>query len=56
MATVGANAALGVYYAPKVDVTTFSFHSRGVTAGSMRSGARVATKPDASENGPVSST
>ena len=29
-------AALGIYYVPKVDVTTFAFHSRGVTAGSMR--------------------
>jgi CO/xanthine dehydrogenase Mo-binding subunit len=36
VATVAANAALGAYYAPKSDVTTFSFHSRGVTAGSMR--------------------
>src|SRR6266699_645473 len=36
VATVGANAALGIYYAPKVDVTTYAFHSRGVTAGSMR--------------------
>jgi CO/xanthine dehydrogenase Mo-binding subunit len=37
VATVAATAALGIYYAPKVDVTTFAFHSRGVTAGSMRS-------------------
>ncbi len=36
VATVGANAALGIYYSPKVDVTTVSLHSRGVTAGSMR--------------------
>jgi CO/xanthine dehydrogenase Mo-binding subunit len=36
VATVAATAALGAYYAPKSDVTTFSFHSRGVTAGSMR--------------------
>ena len=36
VATVGANAALGIYYVPKVDVTTYAFHSRGVTAGSMR--------------------
>jgi CO/xanthine dehydrogenase Mo-binding subunit len=36
VATVAAIAALGAYYAPKSDVTTFSFHSRGVTAGSMR--------------------
>ena len=32
VATVAATAALGIYYAPKVDVTTFAFHSRGVTA------------------------
>jgi CO/xanthine dehydrogenase Mo-binding subunit len=36
VATVAATAALGAYYVPKVDVTTFAFHSRGVTAGSMR--------------------
>ena len=36
VATVGAVAALGVYYAPKVDVTTVSLPSRAVTAGSMR--------------------
>ena len=36
VATVGANAALGIYYVPKVDVTTYALHSRGVTAGSMR--------------------
>ena len=36
VATVGATAAIGIYDAPKVDVTTVSFHSRGVTAGSMR--------------------
>jgi CO/xanthine dehydrogenase Mo-binding subunit len=36
VATTGANAAIGIYYVPKVDVTTYSFHSRGVTAGSMR--------------------
>jgi CO/xanthine dehydrogenase Mo-binding subunit len=36
VATVAANAAIGIYYVPKVDVTTFAFHSRGVTAGSMR--------------------
>src|ERR671936_1457911 len=36
VASVGANAALGIYYVPKVDVTTYAFHSRGVTAGSMR--------------------
>src|SRR5262245_62351989 len=26
VATVGANAALGIYYVPKVDVTTYAFH------------------------------
>ena len=36
VATVGANAALGIYYSPKVDVTTVSLHSRAVTTGSMR--------------------
>jgi CO/xanthine dehydrogenase Mo-binding subunit len=36
VAAVAANAALGIYYVPKVDITTFAFHSRGVTAGSMR--------------------
>jgi CO/xanthine dehydrogenase Mo-binding subunit len=36
VASVAAFATLGAYYAPKVDVTTFAFHSRGVTAGSMR--------------------
>jgi CO/xanthine dehydrogenase Mo-binding subunit len=36
VATVAANAAIGIYYVPKVDVTTYAFHSRGVTAGSMR--------------------
>jgi CO/xanthine dehydrogenase Mo-binding subunit len=36
VATTAATAALGAYYAPKVDVTTYAFHSRGVTAGSMR--------------------
>ena len=29
-------AALGIYYAPKVDITTVSLPSRAVTAGSMR--------------------
>ncbi len=43
VATVGANAALGVYYVPKVDITTFAFHSRGVTAGSMRCYGTVQT-------------
>ena len=43
VATVGANAALGIYYAPKVDVTTYAFHSRGVTAGSMRCYGTVQT-------------
>jgi len=36
VATVGATTALGIYYVPKVDVTTYAFHSRGVTAGAMR--------------------
>jgi CO/xanthine dehydrogenase Mo-binding subunit len=36
VATVGATTALGIYDVPKVDVTTYSFHSRGVTAGAMR--------------------
>jgi CO/xanthine dehydrogenase Mo-binding subunit len=36
VASTGANAAIGIYYVPKVDVTTYAFHSRGVTAGSMR--------------------
>ena len=43
VATVGANAALGIYYSPKVDVTTCCFHSRGVTAGSMRCYGTVQT-------------
>jgi CO/xanthine dehydrogenase Mo-binding subunit len=43
VATVGANAALGIYYVPKVDVTTYAFHSRGVTAGSMRGYGTVQT-------------
>jgi hypothetical protein len=28
--------ALGIYYVPKVDLTTYVHHSRGETAGSMR--------------------
>src|SRR5258708_35252234 len=36
VASVSANAALGIYYVPKVDVTTYAFHSRGVPPGSMR--------------------
>src|SRR5258708_16231319 len=36
VATVGANAAVGIHDGPKVDVTTVALHSRGVTAGSMR--------------------
>src|SRR5271169_3535711 len=35
VATVAANAALGIYYVPKSDITTVSLHSRAVTAGSM---------------------
>ena len=33
---VAATAAIGIYDIPKVDITTVSIHSRGVTAGSMR--------------------
>jgi CO/xanthine dehydrogenase Mo-binding subunit len=36
VATVAASTALGIYDVPKVDVTTYAFHSRGVTAGAMR--------------------
>ena len=36
VADVGATGAIGIYDVPKVDVTTTAFHSRGVTAGSMR--------------------
>jgi CO/xanthine dehydrogenase Mo-binding subunit len=36
VAVVGATGALGIYEVPKVDVTTVSVRSRGVTAGSMR--------------------
>lgn len=36
VAVVGATGALGIYDVPKVDVTTVSARSRGVTAGSMR--------------------
>jgi CO/xanthine dehydrogenase Mo-binding subunit len=36
VATVAANAAIGIYDVPKVDITTVALHSRGVTAGSMR--------------------
>ena len=36
VASVSALAALGIYYVPKVDLTTYVYHSRGVTAGSMR--------------------
>ncbi len=36
VATVAANAAIGIYDVPRVDVTTVALHSRGVTAGSMR--------------------
>ena len=43
VASVSANAALGIYYVPKVDVTTYAFHSRGVTAGSMRCYGTVQT-------------
>jgi CO/xanthine dehydrogenase Mo-binding subunit len=43
VATVSTNGALGIYYVPKVDVTTYAFHSRGVTAGSMRGYGTVQT-------------
>jgi len=36
VASVAAAAAIGIYDAPKVDVTTVVIHTRGVTAGSMR--------------------
>ena len=36
VATVGANRALGIYYAPKVDITTVALPSRAVTGASMR--------------------
>ena len=36
VAAVAANTALGIYYVPKVDVTTYAFHSRGVDASAMR--------------------
>jgi CO/xanthine dehydrogenase Mo-binding subunit len=36
VATVSALAAIGIYYIPKVDITTVALHSRAVTAGSMR--------------------
>src|SRR5712675_643919 len=36
VANVAAVAGIGIYYIPKVDVTTVGLHSRGVTAGSMR--------------------
>jgi CO/xanthine dehydrogenase Mo-binding subunit len=36
VAAVAANAAIGIYDVPKVDVTTVAVHTRGVTAGSMR--------------------
>ena len=36
VAKVAAQAALGVYEIPRVDITTVALHTRGVTAGSMR--------------------
>jgi CO/xanthine dehydrogenase Mo-binding subunit len=36
VAVTAATGALGMYGVPKVDVTTVSEHTRGVTAGSMR--------------------
>lgn len=41
--TVSTNMAIGIYYVPKADVTTYAFHSRGVTAGSMRGYGTVQT-------------
>jgi CO/xanthine dehydrogenase Mo-binding subunit len=43
VATVSSNMAVGIYYVPKVDVTAYAFHSRGVTAGSMRGYGTVQT-------------
>jgi CO/xanthine dehydrogenase Mo-binding subunit len=37
VAAVSAKAAIGIYYIPKVDLTTYAYHSRGVPAGSLRS-------------------
>ncbi len=36
VAKVAAQAAIGVYEIPRVDITTVALHTRGVTAGSMR--------------------
>src|SRR5262249_514230 len=44
VASVGALAALGIYYVPKVDLTTYAYHSRGVTAGSMRCYGTIQTR------------
>jgi len=43
VAAVGATAAIGIYDVPKVDVTTVAYHSRGVTAGSMRGYGTIQT-------------
>ena len=43
VARVGALAAIGIYEIPKVDVTTVALHTRGVTAGSMRSYGTIQT-------------
>ena len=40
VAVVGANRALGIYYAPKVDITTVSLPSRAVTGGRCAAMAR----------------
>jgi CO/xanthine dehydrogenase Mo-binding subunit len=37
VADVAATGAIGIYDIPKVDIATIAIHSRGVTAGSMRS-------------------
>ena len=36
VAKVAAQAAIGIYEIPRVDITTVALHTRGVTAGSMR--------------------
>jgi CO/xanthine dehydrogenase Mo-binding subunit len=43
VATVSSNMSVGIYYVPKVDVMAYAFHSRGVTAGSMRGYGTVQT-------------
>jgi CO/xanthine dehydrogenase Mo-binding subunit len=43
VAQVGACGAIGIYEAPKVDITTVALHTRGVTAGSMRGYGTIQT-------------